>query len=154
MIIGHLGKDPVNKIGELGNSITTFAVATDASYIDRNGIRQEQTEWIHVVCFNRIADNCAKYLHKSSLVYVEGSLQTRKWLDQENNPKYITEIRAQKVIFLDKKPENFYDNYRRPQDDYLRQNQDRYSMDSSYRSNETWRNYKDDDSTFTDTIEM
>lgn len=118
-LIGHLGKDPVNKIGEMGNSITTFSVATDASFIDRNGMRQEQTEWVHVVCFNKVAENCAHYLHKSSLVYVEGSLQTRKWIDQQNNTRYITEVRAQRVTFLDKKSDSLYGGqYQRPQEGY------------------------------------
>ena len=120
-LIGHLGKDPVNKIGEMGNSITTFSVATDASFIDRNGMRQEQTEWVHVVCFNKVAENCAHYLHKSSLVYVEGSLQTRKWIDQQNNTRYITEVRAQRVTFLDKKSDNIYAGYQRPQEGYIGQ---------------------------------
>ncbi|MBQ7585585.1 MAG: single-stranded DNA-binding protein, partial [Desulfovibrionaceae bacterium] len=120
-LIGHLGKDPVNKIGEMGNSITTFSVATDASFIDRNGMRQEQTEWVHVVCFNKVAENCAHYLHKSSLVYVEGSLQTRKWIDQQNNTRYITEVRAQRVTFLDKKSDSLYGGYQRPQEGYAPQ---------------------------------
>ena len=105
----------------MGNSITTFSVATDASFIDRNGMRQEQTEWVHVVCFNKVAENCAHYLHKSSLVYVEGSLQTRKWIDQQNNTRYITEVRAQRVTFLDKKSDSLYGGQyqqQRPQENY------------------------------------
>ncbi|MBR4742431.1 MAG: single-stranded DNA-binding protein [Desulfovibrio sp.] len=100
MIIGHLGKDPVIKYTETGSAVTTFSVAMDASFTDRDGNRQEKTEWIRVVTFSKCAENCSRYLHKGSLVFVEGSLQTRSW-ESQGVKQSITEIRGQRVTFLD-----------------------------------------------------
>lgn len=103
MIIGRLGKDPELRYSQGGAPVANFTVATDESYMDREGNRQERTEWHRVVVFQRQAENCSNYLSKGSLVYIEGSLQTRKWQDQQGQDRYTTEIRAQKVTFLDRK---------------------------------------------------
>ncbi len=79
MIIGRLGADPELRYSQNGMPMTTLNVATDESYTGKDGTRQERTEWHRVVVFQRQAENCSNYLHKGSLVYVEGSLQTRKW---------------------------------------------------------------------------
>ncbi len=73
------------------------------SFTDREGNRTERTEWHRVVVFQRQAEICCQYLHKGSLVYVEGRITTQKWQDQNGQDRYNTEIRADKVIFLDKK---------------------------------------------------
>ena len=104
-IIGNLVKDPQVKYFESGSTVASFTIATNTSFIDREGNRQERTEWIRVVCFNKIAENCGRYLHQGSLVFIEGNLQTRKWLDQQGQNQFVTEVRAQKVTFLDRKPE-------------------------------------------------
>lgn len=103
MIIGRLGADPELRYAGNGTPIANFNVATDESYTDRDGNRQERTEWHRVVVFQRVAENCANYLGKGSLVYVEGSLQTRQWQDQQGQTRYTTEIKAQRVQFLDRK---------------------------------------------------
>lgn len=103
MIIGRLGRDPELKYAASGMPITTLRIATDESYVDRDGNRVERTEWHSVVVFQRAAENCANFLSKGSLVYVEGSLQTRKWQDQQGQDRYTTEIKAQRVQFLDRK---------------------------------------------------
>ena len=103
MIIGRLGRDPELKYAASGMPITNLRIATDESYMDKDGNRVERTEWHTVVVFQRAAENCANYLAKGSLVYVEGSLQTRKWQDQQGQDRYITEIKAQRVQFLDRK---------------------------------------------------
>ncbi len=105
MIIGRLGADPELRYSQNGMPMTTLNVATDESYTGKDGTRQERTEWHRVVVFQRQAENCSNYLHKGSLVYVEGSLQTRKWQDQQGQDRYTTEIRAQRVQFLDRKGE-------------------------------------------------
>lgn len=120
MIIGRLGRDPELRYTQGGSPVTTLNVATDESYVDRDGNKVEQTEWHRVSVFGRQAENCSTYLGKGSLVYVEGSLQTRKWQDQSGQDRYSTEIKAQRVQFLDRRggaqgdmPEDDYDG--RPQ---------------------------------------
>ena len=103
MIIGRLGRDPELRYSSSGMPIANMRVATDESYVDRDGNKVERTEWHTVVVFQRMAENCANYLSKGSLVYVEGSLQTRKWQDQQGNDRYSTEIKAQRVQFLERK---------------------------------------------------
>lgn len=103
MIIGRLGQDPDLKYATTGMPICRFSVATDESYQDRDGQRQEKTEWHRVVTFQKQAENCSNYLHKGSLVFVEGSLSTNKWTDQQGQTRYTTEIKAQRVQFLERK---------------------------------------------------
>lgn len=105
MIIGRLGRDPEVRYTQSGSPVTTLNVATDESYTDRDGNRTERTEWHRVVVFQRAAETCAQYLSKGSLVYVEGKLQTRKWQDQNGQDRYSTEIKADRVQFLDRKGE-------------------------------------------------
>lgn len=103
MIIGRLGRDPELKYTQSGMAIARFGVATDESYTDRDGKKVERTEWHNIVVFQRVAENCCNFLSKGSLVYVEGSLQTNKWQDQQGQDRYSTEIKAQRVQFLDRK---------------------------------------------------
>lgn len=109
MIIGKLGRDPELRYTTTGTPVTTLSVATNESFLDRDGNRQERTEWHRVTVFQKQAENCAHFLAKGSLVYVEGTLQTRKWQDQQGMDRYTTEVRAQRVQFLDRKTD------RRPQ---------------------------------------
>ncbi|WP_077072457.1 single-stranded DNA-binding protein [Mailhella massiliensis] len=103
MIIGHLGADPELRYTQSGSPVTTLRVATDESYTDKDGNRVERTEWHRIVVFQRAAENCNQYLRKGSLVYVEGKLSTRKWQDQNGQDRYTTEIRADRVQFLDRR---------------------------------------------------
>lgn len=103
MLIGRLGRDPEIKTLQSGASMTTFNLATDESWIDRNGQKNEHTEWHRIITFQRLAENCANHIHKGSLVYVEGSLQTRKWTDVNGQNRQVTEIKAQRVLFLDRR---------------------------------------------------
>ncbi len=102
-IIGRLGANPELKYMQTGAPVCNLSVATDESYNDRDGNKVARTEWHRVVVYQRSAENCANYLAKGSLVYVEGSLQTRKWQDKQGIDRYTTEIKAQRVQFLDKK---------------------------------------------------
>ncbi len=102
-IIGRLGKDPELKYSAAGLAVANLTVATDDGYVDREGNKIDRTEWHRVVTFQRTAENCSQYLAKGSLVYVEGKLTTRKWQDQQGQDRYTTEIRADRVQFLDKK---------------------------------------------------
>lgn len=116
MLIGRLGRDPELRYTQNGTPVTSLSIATDESYTDRDGNRQERTEWHRVTVFQKQAELCSNYLSKGSLVYVEGTLQTRKWQDQQGQDRYTTEIRAQRVQFLDRR--NAGDGMQRGGDDY------------------------------------
>lgn len=103
MIIGRLGADPDHRYPQSGQPVCSLRIATDESYTDKDGNRVERTEWHSVVAFGKTADHCNQFLHKGSLVYVEGKLSTRKWQDQKGQVRYTTEIRAERVQFLDRK---------------------------------------------------
>ena len=103
MIIGRLGADPELRYTQAGQPICSLRIATDESYTDKDGNRVERTEWHSVVAFQRSAENCNQYLRKGSLVYVEGKLSTRKWQDHKGQDRYTTEIRAERVQFLEKR---------------------------------------------------
>ena len=103
MIIGRLGRDPELRYTQSGSPVASLNIATDESYTDREGNKVDRTEWHRVSVFQRQAENCANYLTKGSLVFVEGSLQTRKWQDQQGQDRYTTEIKAQRVQCLDRK---------------------------------------------------
>ncbi len=94
ILIGNLGKDPEVRNAQSGSKIVTFTLATSESWNDKaSGERKEKTEWHRVVVFNdRIADVAERFLRKGRKVYVEGSLQTRKWTDQSGAEKYTTEV--------------------------------------------------------------
>jgi len=91
-IIGNLGQDPEIRFAANGNAIANFSVATTEKWKDKNGERQEKTEWHRVTIFGKLAEVVEKYVHKSSKVYIEGKLSTRKWTDKEGVDRYTTEI--------------------------------------------------------------
>lgn len=106
ILVGHLGADPEARSMNNGGEVVTMRVATSESWKDRDGNRQERTEWHSVVIFNEHLGKVAKdYLRKGSKCYVEGQLQTRKWQDQSGNDKYTTEVVMQKfrgeLVLLD-----------------------------------------------------
>lgn len=94
ILVGNLGKDPEVRNAQNGSKIVTFTLATSESWNDKaSGERKEKTEWHRIVIFNeRIADVAERFLTKGRKVYVEGSLQTRKWTDQSGQDNYTTEI--------------------------------------------------------------
>ena len=103
MIIGRLGREPELKYTQSGSPFCTFSVATDESYTDNSGQKVEKAEWHRIVVFQKAAENCSQYLAKGSLVFIEGRLETRKWQDQQGQDRFATEIKAQRVQFLDRK---------------------------------------------------
>lgn len=104
-IIGHLGRDPELKFTPSGQPVANFSVATDESYMGKDGQKVAKTEWHRIVVWGKQAEFCGNYLKKGSLVYVKGSLETRKWTDKDGAEKYTTEIKAIRVQGLDKRPE-------------------------------------------------
>lgn len=99
IIVGRLGKDPEVKTLSMG-TVANFPVATSESWIDKNGQKQEKTEWHRVTVWGKLAEICGKHLAKGKQVYVEGKLQTRQWEDQQGQKRYTTEIVALTVQFL------------------------------------------------------
>ena len=94
ILVGNLGKDPEVRRMQSGDPIVNLSLATSETWRDKSsGERKEKTEWHRVVIFNKnLAEVAEKYLRKGSKVYVEGSLQTRKWTDKDGNEKYSTEV--------------------------------------------------------------
>jgi single-strand DNA-binding protein len=103
MLIGNLGKDPEMQFLEGNIAVAKFSLATTESYKDRGGRLISQTEWHTIVLWRGLAELAEKYLHKGSLVYVEGRLKTRSWEDKEGNKKFATEIVGDNLIMLDKR---------------------------------------------------
>lgn len=101
MIIGRLGRDPEMRFTSSGRPVASFSVATTRGWTNNDGERQEETEWFHVVTWGGLAELCKKRLRKSSQVYVEGRLQTRRWEGPDRERHYRTELVAQELIFLD-----------------------------------------------------
>ncbi len=100
IIVGRLGADPEVKTVTSGQTVCRLSVATSENWTDRDGQKQERTEWHRVVVWGRMAEVCGKHLSKGRQVYLEGRLQTRSWEDQQGVKKYTTEIVASTVQFL------------------------------------------------------
>ena len=100
ILIGNLGGDPEKRFTGSGAAVTTFNIATTDRWNDKQGQKQERTEWHRIVVWGQQAENCAQYLSKGRPVYIEGRLQTRQWDDKEGNKRYTTEVVAQRVQFL------------------------------------------------------
>lgn len=91
--IGNLGQEPEIRYTPSGSPVANFSIAVSESWTDKNtGQKQERTEWIKCVAFNKLAEIIQQYVHKGSKVYVEGKLQTRKWQAQDGSDRYSTEV--------------------------------------------------------------
>jgi len=103
ILMGNLGKDPDMLFLEGNIPVAKFSLATTETFKDRNGKPLSQTEWHTVVLWRGLAELAQKYLHKGSLVYIEGRLRTRSWEDKEGHKKFATEIIGDNLIMLDRK---------------------------------------------------
>lgn len=110
MLIGNLGKDPDVQHLEGNIAVAKFPLATTETYKDRSGKLVSQTEWHTVVLWRGLAELAQKYLHKGSLIYVEGRLRTRSWEDKEGNKKFATEVVGDNLIMLDKRGDGHVPN--------------------------------------------
>lgn len=111
ILIGNLGKDPDVQYLEGNIGVAKFSLATTETYKDKGGRSISQTEWHTVVLWRGLAELAQKYLHKGSLVYIEGSLRTRSWEDKEGNKKFATEIVGDNLIMLDKRGDSHMDTH-------------------------------------------
>ena len=113
MLIGNVGNDPEiryldsNPQSPQGNAkVASFRLATTERYRDRNGETHENTEWHSIVAWRSSADYVEKYVHKGSQLYIEGKLRTRQWTDQSGNKRFTTEIQADNMQLLGKRPDS------------------------------------------------
>ena len=104
ILLGNLGKDPEVRVFEGGTKKAAFTLATGETFLDKNGQRQDRTEWHNVVFWGNIVDVIEKYLKKGSQVYVEGRITTRSYDDKEGQKRYITEIVGQSMTLLGGRP--------------------------------------------------
>lgn len=99
-IIGNLGTDPEVRSTNTGTRVATLSVATSRRWTSRSGEQQEKTEWHRVVCWDKMAEICERYLKKGDRVYIEGRIEYRQWEGQDGQTRYTTEIRAMEMIML------------------------------------------------------
>ena len=103
ILIGNLGRDPEVRYTPSGAAVANFTVATNEAWTDKQGQKQERTEWHRIVVWGKTAELCGEYLSKGRQVYIEGRLQTREWTNKEGAKQYTTEVVANPVggvVFL------------------------------------------------------
>lgn len=103
LLIGNLGKDPEIQNFDKGALLAKFPLATTETFKDKNGQRQDKTEWHNIVVWGTLAEVAQKYLRKGMMVYVEGRIQSRQYEDKDGNKKHITEIRAENFQMLERR---------------------------------------------------
>ncbi len=106
ILVGNLGKDPELRYTPSGTAVATFSLATTERYKDRDGNRQDKTEWHNIVAWRQLAEICGKYLHKGKQIYIEGKIQTRSYDDRDGNKRYITEIVVDQMQMLGSRDDN------------------------------------------------
>ncbi|MEK6726670.1 MAG: single-stranded DNA-binding protein [Deltaproteobacteria bacterium] len=100
ILLGRLGADPEVRYTAGGTAVAKFNLATSETYKDKEGKKQEKTEWHRVVAFGKLGEICGEYLSKGKQVYVEGKLQTNSWEDKEGNKRYTTEVNINNMVML------------------------------------------------------
>lgn len=100
ILVGRLGRDPETRYTSSGQAVCNFTLATDESYRDRAGERQKRTEWHRIVVWGKQAEIAQQYLHKGSLIFLEGRIQTRQWDDREGQKRTTVEIVANNFRML------------------------------------------------------
>jgi len=118
MLIGNVGNDPEiryldsNSQGPQGNAkVASFRLATTERYRDRNGETRENTEWHNIVAWRNSADLVEKFVHKGSQIFIEGRLRTRQWTDQTGGKRYTTEVQADNIQLLGRRPDGQQGGY-------------------------------------------
>ena len=103
ILIGNIGRDPDLRQTDNGSAITTFSLATNTTWVNREGTRNERTEWHNIVAWNRLAEICHQIIRKGDQVYIEGRLRTRTWIDESEERHHKTEIIAEQMIKLSRR---------------------------------------------------
>jgi len=105
ILVGNLGRDPEVRFMPNGDAVCNFSIATTDNWKDKSGARQERTEWHNIVMYRKLAEIAGEYLKKGRPVYIEGSLQTRKW-EKDGVTRYSTEIIANQMQMLGSRSDN------------------------------------------------
>ena len=105
-LIGNLGADPEVRKTASQQTVTQFSLATSESWTNKEGERQEKTEWHRIVVWGKLAETCAKHLAKGRQVFIEGRLQTRSWETEQGQKRFTTEVIANQVLFLGRSPQS------------------------------------------------
>ncbi len=100
ILVGNLGADPEIRYTTGGAAVANFRIATTESYKNKEGQKEDRTEWHRIVAFGKLAEICGEYLAKGKQVYVEGRIQTSQWEDKEGNKRYTTEIICNQMQML------------------------------------------------------
>ena len=129
MLIGNLGKDPDVQYLEGNVSMAKFPLATTEMFKERSGKMGTQTEWHNIILWRGLADLAQKFLHKGSLIYLEGRLRTRSWDDREGHRKFVTEIMADNFIMLDRRSDAHAPNSSPAGNTVAQENESSYSED-------------------------
>jgi single-strand DNA-binding protein len=106
MLIGNLGKDPDVQVLDGNITVVRFPLATTETFRDKNGVSSSQTDWHTVVLWRGLAELARKYLHKGSLIFVEGRLRTRSWEDKDNIRRFTTEVIGDNFVMLDRRKDH------------------------------------------------
>lgn len=106
ILVGNLGKDPDLRFMPNSDAVCNFSIATTENWKNKDGQKQEKTEWHNIVIYRKLAEIAGEYLKKGRPVYVEGRLQTRKWQDKDGNDRYTTEVVADSMQMLGSKDSN------------------------------------------------
>ena len=100
ILVGRLGRDPEIRYTPSGVAVANFTIATSEQWTNKDGEKEERTEWHKIVAWRRLGEICGEYLHKGSQVYIEGKLQTKAWEDRDGNKRYTTEVIANTMQML------------------------------------------------------
>ena len=100
ILVGNLGRDAELRYTPGGAAVATLNLATTETWNDKEGQRQEKTEWHRVILWGKQAETLNQYLQKGKQIYIEGRLQTRQWDDKDGNKRYTTEVRGDRVVLL------------------------------------------------------
>ncbi len=106
ILVGRVGKDPESRYLPSGEAIANLSLATSEQWKDKSGEKQEKTEWHRISFFGRLAEVVGEYVRKGSLLYIEGSISTRKYTDKDGVEKYATEIKGREMTMLGSKPQS------------------------------------------------
>lgn len=148
ILIGNLTRDPEMRQTANGQMVTTFCIATNREWITKDSKKHSLTEYHDIVAWARLAEICSKYLKKSKLVYVEGYLKTRSWDTPEGVKKFRTEIVAQDMIMLEKRPKNLNNDKSKNKnndDDYLPEEDNDGDDDNDHNDDNNDHNNEKDD---------
>ena len=106
VLVGHLGADPESRFTPSGVAVSTFNMATNESWKNKDGEYEDRTEWHRIVLYGKAAETASEYMKKGQLAYVEGRIRTRSWEDKDGMTRYTTEVLGDRFTMLGRKGEN------------------------------------------------